>query len=365
MSELSVVMNTGVEGTLSEAAVKQLADALRGRLLRVGDEGYDAARTIWNGMIDKRPALIARCVGAADVIACVNVARANALVVAVRGGGHNISGNAVCDGGLMIDLSRMKSIRVDLARGTARAEAGVTWGEFDRETQSFGLATTGGQITTTGIAGLTLGGGWGWLGRKYGLACDNLLSADIVTASGGLLTASPTQNEDLFWGIRGGGGNFGVATSFEYQLHPVGAVFGGLVAFPLEMAKKVLAGYRDLMHTAPDELAGNAAIATLPDGTPIVGLVVCYCGPPEKGERILRPLREFGPPIIDLVGPTSYTAIQGIQDAFTPAGIQSYWKACFLPELNEEAIDTMIAYCAHRPVPACMGILEYQLGGAA
>jgi len=231
---------------VSQSTLEKFKTGLRGELLQPGDPGYDEARRIWNGMIDKRPAPIALCTGAADVIHCVNFARENDLLVAVRGGGHNLSGNAVCDGGLMINLSRMKGVRVDPAHHTARAEPGLTWGEFDRETQVFGLATTGGQISTTGIAGLTLGGGWGYLARKYGLACDNLLSIDLVTANGQLLTGSPAENEDLFWGVRGGGGNFGVATSFDYRLHSVGPVFAGIVAYPFEKAKEALKLFREL-----------------------------------------------------------------------------------------------------------------------
>ena len=364
MSQVPVVDTTGAAAMLDEAAMKDLADGLRGPLLRPGDDGYDAARTIWNAMIDKHPALIARCTGAADVIACVNFARAHNLVVAVRGGGHNVSGNAVCDGGLMIDLSLMKSIRVDPVRRRARAEPGVTWREFDRETQTFGLATTGGQISTAGIAGLTLGGGWGWLSRKYGLACDNLLSVDIVTADGKLLPVNASENEDLFWGIRGGGGNFGVVTSFQYQLHPVGTLLGGMVAYPFEKAREVLRSFRGVMDTAPDELAGFAGITSLPDGTPVVGTGICYCGPIEKGERLLRPLRELGTPLVGGLGPIPYTAMQQVGDGFFPPGVQDYWKASFLPSLSDEAIDVIVDYCATRPSPMCWGAVEYHLGGA-
>jgi FAD/FMN-containing dehydrogenase len=222
---------------ISPSDIDQFKAGLRGALLQPGEAGYDEARKVWNGIIDKRPALIAQCAGAGDVMLCVNFVRANGLLVAVRGGGHNVAGNAVCDGGLVIDLTRMKGLRVDPTRRTARAEPGLTWREFDRETQAFGLATTGGQISTAGIAGLTLGGGWGYLARKHGLACDNLLSIDVVTADGQFLTASAAENADLFWGLRGGGGNFGVVTSFEYQLHSVGPVFAGIVAYPIQKAK--------------------------------------------------------------------------------------------------------------------------------
>jgi FAD/FMN-containing dehydrogenase len=364
MADVQVVTSTGGESVLRDAAVDDFKSSLRGRLLRAGDDGYDAARKIWNGMIDRRPALIARCAGAADVITCVNFARANDVVLAVRGGGHNIAGNAVCDRGLMVDLSGMKTVRVDPARRTARADAGVTWGEFDRETQTFGLATTGGQVSTTGIAGLTLGGGWGWLARKYGLASDNLLSVDIVTADGKLRMASDTENADLFWGVRGGGGNFGVVTSFEYRLHPVGPVVGGFVFYPFAMAREVLQRYRELTHMAPDELAADAVLLTLPDGTKVAGIAACYCGPVAEGERRLGPLKTFHTPLVDQLGPTSYTAVQTMLDASYPSGMQHYWKSSFLPDIGDKAIDTMIAHCTTLASPMCHGLLEYQLGGA-
>ncbi len=349
---------------IPEAALSEFHTSLRGPLLLPDQPGYDEARKVWNGMVDKRPALIARCAGAGDVIHSVNFAHANNLLVAVRGGGHNIAGNAVCDGGLMIDLSRMKGVRVDPARRTARAEPGLTWGEFDRETQAFGLATTGGQISTTGIAGLTLGGGWGYLARRYGLTCDNLLSVDLVTANGQLLTASATENADLFWGVRGGGGNFGVVTSFEYQLHPVGRVLAGIVAYSFQKAKEVLKLFRELTSAAPDELASGLVLISLPDGTPVAGIVLCYSGPLAEGERVLKPLRAFGPPLMDQIGPIPYTAAQQLIDAFYPAGLHSYWKSSFLREISDEAIDTMVAYCAKRPSPMCHGLIEHQLGGA-
>lgn len=347
-----------------QSSIEKFRAGLRGELLRSGDTGYDEARKIWNGMIDKRPAFIARCAGVADVIHSVNFARANNLLVAVRGGGHNVAGNAVCEGGLVIDLSRMKSVRVDPGRRTARAEPGVTWREFDHATQTFGLATTGGQISTAGIAGLTLGGGWGYLARKHGLACDNLLSVDLVTADGQFLTASAAENADLFWGLRGGGGNFGVVTSFEYQLHTVGPVFAGIVAYPIQKAKTVLELFRQVTNAAPDELACDIVLITLPDGTPIVGMNICYNGPIAEGERVVRPLRSAGSPVLDQVGPIPYTAAQQLLDGFYPSGLQSYWKSSFLKEISDGAIDTMVAYCGRRPTPICHGIIEHQLGGA-
>jgi FAD/FMN-containing dehydrogenase len=364
VADLQILAQSGAETILSEAVVEKFRGSLRGRLLLAGDDGYEAARKIWNGMIDRRPALIARCAGAADVVRCVDFARANNLLVAVRSGGHNVAGNAVCDGGLVIDLTGMKTVQVDPSGRTARADAGVTWGEFDHQTQAFGLATTGGQVSTTGIAGLTLGGGWGWLARKYGLASDNLLSVDIVTADGKLRTANATENADLFWGVRGGGGNFGVVTSFEYQLHPIGPVVGGFVFYPFAMATEVLQRYRELTHTAPDELAVDAALLTLPDGTKVAGIAACYCGSVAEGERMLGPLKTFGTPVVDQLGPTSYTAVQTMLDDSYPSGIQHYWKSSFLQDISDNAINTMIAQCASRPSPMCHGLLEYQLGGA-
>src|SRR2546427_545314 len=283
MSTLQAITTTGGYTVLGEAAVRQLQASLRGELLLPSDDRYEETRKVWNGMIDKRPALIARCTGVADIIDAVNFARTNELLVSVRGGGHNITGNAVCEGGLMIDLSPMKSVRVDPVGRTARAEAGLTWGEYNRETQAFGLASTGGVVSTTGIAGLTLGGGLGWLHGKHGLSCDNLLSADIVTAEGQFLTASATEHPDLFWGLRGGGGNFGVVTSFEYRLHPLHDVLAGVLVHPLERAGEVLRFARDFARAAPDELAVYLALGAAPDGRPSALVIPCYGGPDATG----------------------------------------------------------------------------------
>src|SRR5579883_2100192 len=285
--------------TLDEVPFQELRATLRGDLILPADARYDQARKVWNGMIDRHPAAIARCTGAADVIQAVKFARRAKLPLAIRGGGHNVAGHAVCDGGLVIDLSRLKAIRVDSARQVARAEPGVVWGEFDRETQAFGLATTGGLVSTTGIAGFTLGGGIGWLMRQYGLTCDNLLSADVVTADGELVTASATENTDLFWGLRGGGGNFGVVTSFEYQLHPVGPVLGGLVLHSIEKARDFLRWYREVAAIAPDALTTLGVFATAPpapfvpvqyQGTLMVGAVMAYIGDFADGEAAGGPL---------------------------------------------------------------------------
>jgi FAD/FMN-containing dehydrogenase len=358
MADGQVISTMGT--VLDEAPIQEFKTSLRGELIRPGDKDYDNARKIWNGMIDKHPALIARCTGVADVISTVNFARTNKLLVAVRGGGHNVAGNAVCDGGIVIDLSRMKGMRVDPASRTARAQAGLTWGEFDHETQAFGLATTGGLISTTGIAGFTLGGGIGWLMRKHGLTCDNLLSADMVTADGKFLTANKNENADLFWGIRGGGGNFGIATSFEYRLHPVGKVIGGLVLHPAEKAKEVLQFYREYLTKVPDELTSMAAFLTAPPapfipenlhGAPVIGIVVCYSGSIEEGEKVVKPLKEFGPPLVDLLGPMPYAALQGMLDAGYPPGLQNYWKAAYLKSISDSAIDTIVDHAARMKSP--------------
>jgi FAD/FMN-containing dehydrogenase len=348
---------------LDEATVQGFKTSVRGLLLRAGDVGYDEARTIWNGMIDRRPALIIRCAGVADVIHAINFARTHHLLLSVRGGGHNVAGNAVCDGGLMIDMSPMKSVRVDPATHTVRAEAGLTWGEFDRETQAFGLATTGGIISTTGIAGLTLGGGIGWLMGKYGLSCDNLRSVDMVTASGQCVTASATENPDLFWGVRGGGGNFGIVTSFEYQLHPVGQVLAGMVLYPFEKAAAALKLFKELTSHAPDALTAQTALVTSAVGAPVVGIVLCYNGPLQEGEEVLRPLRAFGPPLEDHIGPMAYIQLQGLADAMFPPGRRSYWKSNFLTDLTDEAIASMVDRFAKVPSAHTVVFMEH-MGGA-
>jgi len=307
-------------------------------------------------MINRRPALIARCTGVADVITAVNFARDNELLVAVRGGGHSVPGYAVCEGGIVIDLSPMKGIWVDPDTRTVRAQAGVTWGEFDRETQQFGLATTGGRVTHTGIAGLTLGSGSGWLERKYGFTCDSLISADVVTANGKFLKASESENEDLFWGLRGGGGNFGIVTSFEYRLHPIGPiVLGGMLLYPFSKKGELLRFWRDYVEKAPNELGGAVAILTAPPapfvpeqlkGQLAIGLTVFYAGSLEEGEKWVRPLKEFGPPLVDLVESMPYTAVQALLDPANPPGRNNYWKAELLDELSDEAIDTISIHAA-------------------
>jgi FAD/FMN-containing dehydrogenase len=349
--------------TLDDDTVQDFTASLRGKVLRPTEEGYDETRKIHNGMIDRRPTLIARCAGVADVIASVQFARDQQLLVSVRCGGHSVPGFSVSDGGLMIDLSRMRGVRVDAVRQTVRAEGGVTWGDFDHETQAFGLAATGGVARPTGIAGLTLGGGHGFIMRKYGLACDNLLSVDLVTAEGNLLTASADEHADLFWGLRGGGGNFGVATSFEYRLHEVGPVLGGMLIYPLARAKEIFRIYRDVTSVAPDELFMHAILATLPDGTQAVALLVCYAGPVAEGERLLSPLRASGLLLDDQVGPMPYIALQSIVENFNPPGMRNYWKSDFLTQLSDDAIDLMVEEYPSVPAPHTHVVIE-QMGGA-
>jgi hypothetical protein len=348
--------------TLDGKSIHDFRESLHGRLFRSGDEGYDDARKIFNRMIDKRPALIVRCAGVGDVIAAVNFARETETLAAIRAGSHNVAGSAVCDGGLVIDLSGMKRVQVGPENGTARAEGGATWGDFDRETQAFGLATTGGIVPTTGVAGLTLGGGIGYLNRKYGLSCDNLLSADVVTADGRLLTANADENEDLYWGLRGGGGNLGVVTSFQFRIHPVGPVLAGEVIYPLDRAKEVLRFYRDWSTEAPDEVRADATLISGPEGAALA-IIVCYCGVIEKGEKALQPLRTFGPPMIDTVAPVPYAAVQNLlNEVLTPGSY--YWKAGFFRAFSDDAIEAIVDFFAGAVPPPFAAIAIEHLGGA-
>ena len=364
MTALQVTTTSGTSTVLDEATVQEFKTNLRGPLLRPGDAGYDDARHVWNGMIDRHPAPIARCAGVADVIATVNFARTHSLLVSVRGGGHNVPGTAVCQGGLMIDLAGMRSVRVDPVRRTARAEGGATWGDFDRETQAFGLATTGGAISDTGIGGLTLGGGLGWLAGTYGLTCDNLLSADLVTTEGQVLTVSATEHADLFWGLRGGGGNFGVVTSFEYQLHPVGPVLAGMVLYPFTKAREALTFYRDFATAIPDEVNTVGALLTSPDGVPVVAIAVCYNGNLDTGEQVLRPLREFGPPLADQISPMAYCQVQTLLDAAFVRGRRYYFKSNFMQRISDGAIATLVERFPTIPSPLSLVYFQ-QLGKAA
>jgi len=327
-------------------------EGFSGTLLLPGDPGYEHARGVFNALVDKRPALIARCQGVADIVAAVKFAREHGLEVSIRGGGHGVAGAAVPDGGVMIDLSRLKGIRVDPQARTARAQGGVTLGELNRETQLHGLAVPAGIVSTTGIAGLTLGGGHGWITGKYGLTVDNLLSAEMVTADGRVLRAGREEHEDLFWALRGGGGNFGVVSSFEYRLHPVGPlVTGGLVLHPASAAREFLRFHRDFMADAPDELGADAALLSSPDGSggKLVGLALCHVGPPGQADEDLRALLSFGSPVEVQVSPMAYTAVNSMLDGANPPGRLNYWKSGFLAALSDEAIDTMVTEFERSP----------------
>jgi len=347
------------------SAVEQLRKELRGELITPDSSAYDTSRRIWNGMIDKRPAAIARCEGVADVVATVRFAAEKDILLAIRGGGHNVAGLATCDDGIVIDLRRMKGAHVDPLGRTVRAQAGMCWGDFDRETQLFGLAATGGLVSTTGIAGLTLGGGFGWLMGRCGLACDNVLSAQIVTADGKVLTANAIEHPDLYWALRGGGGNFGVVVSLEYQLYAITTVLSGLILHPLERGEEALRFFRDFIVSAPDELTVYAGVLTTPDGFQALAYIPCYCGDNlDEGARVLAPLREFGPPVADMVGPMPYRSMQQMLDPAVPYGIHSYWKSNFMRVLSNEAIATFVSYARSRTSQRTICVLEHCHGQA-
>jgi len=345
-------------------AANELQPSFKGKILFEGDVEYDSARQIWNGMIDRKPALIAQCLDKEDIIQAVKFARKNELLVSVRGGGHNVSGNAVCDGGIMIDLSLMKKVEVDTEKKVAHVEMGATWGDFDKATQQFGLSTTGGLITTTGVAGLTLGGGVGWLVRKCGLSCDNLIEAEIITADGNIVKASLQENPDLLWGIRGGGGNFGIVSSITLRLHEVSTVIGGMIIHTRDKSKEAIQFYREFMKTAPEELTLYTALLTSPEGIPIVAFIGCYCGDIEKGEAVMKPLHEFGTPVADLIQPIPYLQMQSMLDAGFPKGNRYYWKSGFLKELSDDVIDVIVSHMESNPSPGSATILE-MYGGVA
>lgn len=338
-------MQTAQQPTTGTAtSTTDLRRQLDGDLLLPGDDGYDAARTVWNASIDRKPGMIVRCTSAADVVAGVNFARIHQLPLSVKGGGHNVAGRAVCDGGLMLDLSPMKGIEIDAERQSARVEPGVLWEELDRATQAHGLATVGGVVGSTGIAGLTLGGGQGWLTGKYGLTLDNLLSVDVVLADGRQLRASEDEHPDLFWAMRGAGANFGVVTAFTYRLHPVSTVLGGLVIHSVDRARDVLRFYRDFAISQPDELTTYAAVLTAPDGNPVVAMVACYVGDVAEGENVLAPLRGFGQPLADTVAPIGYLDMQGIIGPGFPHGRFNYWKSGMTATISDEIIDAVAEY---------------------
>lgn len=349
---------------LTSEIIDSLQQSIAGKILQPFDKAYEEARKIWNGMIDRRPSLIVQCINSHDVIECVKFAKHHDLVVAVRGGGHNVAGNAVCDDGIMIDLSQMKKVVVDPIHKTASTEMGATWAEFDQATQEFGLATTGGVISTTGVAGLTLGGGVGWLVRHFGMSCDNVISAEVVTADGELIQASEVENADLLWGLKGGGGNFGIVTSLTFRLHPVGSVLGGMILHPIEDAKKVIRFFTEFMKTAPDELTLYAGILHTPDGMQVVGMVGCYSGSISTGEEVLKPLRQFGSPIADLFQPQPYVQLQKMLEGPFPHGNRYYWKSGFLKDVSDDAIETIVTHSKSITSPISVVLLEFY-GGAA
>ena len=364
MAELKIATLSGGYTVIGEAEAADFRGSLYGETLLPGDDGYDGARRIWNAMIDKRPAMIARCSGTADVINSVNFARENNLLISVRGGGHNFPGNSVCNDGLMIDLSRMTGVRVDPAARTVRAQGGTKWGAFDHETQAFGLATTGGTDVDTGIAGLTLGGGIGWLSGSHGLSCDNLISADVVTAEGRSLTASAGENPELLWALRGGGGNFGVVTSLEYQLHPIGPeVLAGWLIFPADKVREFFPAVNDFTDNMPDELNLITFLHTLPDGGgKACSILLCYHGPIEEGRKAIQPLRQLGTPIVDDVRPMSYTDAQKL--AVAPPGRQNYLKSHFVSEVGDDIVDVVLDYFERITSPLSSILFQY-LGNAA
>ena len=359
--------------TIGDEEIEQFRARLHGELIRPGDAEYDDARAIWNGMIDKRPRLIARCRGTADIITAVNFARESDLRVAVRGGGHNVAGTAVCDDGLVIDCSEMTGVVVDPEARTARVQSGATWADVDHETQAFGLATPGGVVSKTGVAGLTLGGGIGHLRCKYGLTCDNLRSVDLVTADGEFLTASADRNADLFWGLRGGGGDFGIVTTFEFDLHPVGPeVATCLVFYSGDQLRETLAEYREFVADAPEEISTLVFAGEIPEEELFpaewvhegkFAIMGCYAGPTNEGEEALRPLREFGEPIADVSATMPYADFQQLLDEDYPDGMRYYWKSLYLDGLSESAIDRIAYWAATAPSPLST-VDIWQLGGA-
>lgn len=349
--------------TLESDALEGLRAQVSGSLIGPGDAEYPDACALWNGMIHRRPALIVKCASTGDVVAALQFARANGLEVSVRGGGHNAAGKALVDDGLVIDLSNMRDVQVDPAQRIARGQGGATWAEFDAATHEHGLATTGGLISSTGIAGLTLGGGFGWLTRSYGMACDNLVSAEVVTATGDVLNVSDDSNADLLWGLRGGGGNFGVVTRLDYELHPVNTVLGGMIVHPIDRARDALRVVRDFNQTSPDELTVYAAMMTDPDGNRVVAFIVCYNGDPDQGRKLIQPLIEWGPPVVVDVGPMPYPSMQSMLDEGFPPGLQVYWRGDFIQHLTDEVIDILVKQFANVTSPLSALVVE-QFGGA-
>ena len=348
------------------AAVTELAPSFAGHLIPPSDLRFNTARMVHNGLIDKHPALVAQCRGIADIADAVRLGRRLGLDIAVRGGGHNVAGRGTIDGGLVIDLSLMKGIHVDPKKRTARVEGGALWREFNRETQVHGLATTGGVIGTTGVGGLTLGGGLGWLMSKHGMALDNLISVDLVLADGKLVRAAEDEHSDLFWAVRGGGGNFGVAASFEFRLHPVGPVVtAGIVAHPVDRAKDVLRFFRTATESLPDDMMLIGGVLTAEDGvTKVAAIVGAHFGSPQDGEAAMRPIKQFGQPILDAIGPMAYSALAGMLDGGFPRGARNYWKSHFLDQLTDGAIDAIVERFTQCPSPMSAILLEHFHGAA-
>jgi FAD/FMN-containing dehydrogenase len=357
---------------MARPTIDQLREQVRGDVIAPDDEAYEEARKVYNAMIDKRPAVVVRPVNAGDVIAAVNFARESGIDLAIRGGSHGVPGFGTCDGGVVVDLSRMKGVRVDPAKRAARAEGGATWGDLNAATHAFGLATTGGIISTTGVGGLTLGGGIGYLARGLGLSCDNLISADVVTADGRFLVSTENVNADLFWALRGGGGNFGVVTSFEFKLEPIKDIYGGPMFFELEDAGDVIRFYRDFIVDAPEKFGGFPAFQIAPPlpfipgnrhGETFLAFVACWAGPLDEGEAVLKPLHDVAPVVAEHVGPMPYPALNAAFDPLYPPGLQHYWKANFVKELTDDAIE---AHLAHGPkVPVVSSTVHiYSINGA-
>ena len=372
---MHIASTFGRPALIDASEIEQLRVSMRGRLLKPGEPDYDKARVVFNGMFDRRPALIARCSGVPDVIDAVRFARRHHLLTAVRAGGHSVAGNSMCNDGLVIDLSRMNNVTVHRNRRIARVQAGATWGDVDRETQAFGLATPGGIVSHTGVAGLTLNGGIGWLRNKYGLTCDNLVSAEVITANGDVFTASADENADLLWGLRGGGGNFGIVTSFEFALHPVGPLVAAVFAFyPIAAARDVLKRWRKWIASAPDEASTEIvtwtapAAATLPPGVHDQAVVIAagvYAGDAQEGLRVLQPLRQFGDPLGEIAGAIPYRGVQSAFDASLPntGEVIAYWKSLYLNDLTDSAIEIMADRAEHRTSRSTMVFVQH-LGGA-
>ena len=357
---------TDIHGELiNHGKIAQFSDSLDGQGIASSDSIYETARRIWNASIDKNPGLITQCASTDDVVKAVNFARTNDIMLAVRGGGHNVGGRALCNDGLVIDMSKMRGIDVNADARIVVAQAGCTLGDLDAATHPHGLVVPAGVFSKTGIAGLTHGGGGGWLVRKYGLTCDNVLSFEVVTAEGNIVTASSDENDDLYWGLRGGGGNFGVVLAFTYKAHPLSTVLGGLLIHPQSCAGEVLRFYRDFMESAPDELTAYAAMLHTPDGDSVACIVPCWCGDLNEGEKYLQPLREFGPPLVDAVGPIPFPQMQALFDDAFPDGNQNYWKSTFVNQLSDEAIDILVEHANTVPSPLTAIVIELYGGAMA